>query len=138
MERSLTFSDHSTTVTTHYLSHAPYKSYGPMTQLLPGPQCHTCPNHFTSNLSLSLDPSLPGCPFTLLIPSFLSCIASLFLSTSRPLHHHLPNMDFFSHAHASVCLSICLLLFSSPLLPLCIHVASSLSFMLCLCNICLV
>lgn len=57
MEGSLTCTDHSTTVPLHYLTHAPHKSHRPKAQLLPGPQCHMCPNRFASNLSLPPPPS---------------------------------------------------------------------------------
>lgn len=138
MERSLTYSNHSTTVTTRYFTQAPRKSYGPMTQLLPGPQCHTCPNHFTSNFSASLHPSLPIPPHT---PRslLLSCIASLFLSTSTPLLH-LP-VSYFSNPHVCVCPSAFLHVCLSPSYhaayqPRCLSVAISprcRSLVLCLC-----
>lgn len=86
MERAVTYSDHSTTVTTRYFTQATHKSYGPMTQLLPGPQCpnvtHVPTVLLQTSSPLFTPPSLH--PFTPLIPSFLSCTASLSLSTSTP------------------------------------------------------
>lgn len=112
MERSLTYSNHSTTVTMRYFTQGPHKSYGPMTQLLPGPQCHTCPNHFTSNFSVSLHPSLSEASHTPPVPSSFSCTASLFLSASTPLLH-LP-VSCFSNPRVSVCPSAFLHVRLSP------------------------
>lgn len=91
MEGSLTHSDHSTTVPLHYLTHAPHKSYRPKAQLLPGPQCHTCPNRFASNCSLPPPPSaLPA--FSLRAPF-----------SARPTF---PAPGFFLHP-ARLCRSAC-------------------------------
>lgn len=111
MERAVTYSDHSTTVTTCYFTKAPHKSYGPMTQLLPGPQCpnvtHVPTVLLQTSPSLFTPPSLH--PTTPVVPSFLSCTASLSLSTSTP-----PSTSLFliSLTHTapspSVCPSVCL------------------------------
>lgn len=108
MEGSLTCTDHSTTVPLHYLTHAPHKSHRPKAQLLPGPQCHMCPNRFASNLSLPPPPSAlhafslcapfsthptfprpqflpaPRAPLSVCSP-FLSCLASALLSVFAQL-----------------------------------------------------
>lgn len=61
MERAVTYSDHSTTVTMRYFTKATHKSYGPLTQLLPGPQC---PNvtHVPTVLLQASSPRLPFFP----------------------------------------------------------------------------
>lgn len=124
MERSLTYSDHSTTATTHYFTRSPHKSYGPMTQLLPGPQCHTCPNQFTSNFSLFLHPSLPSPfhPLSSFPPSFHACSLCLF---QHPPDSY-TSLCSFSHPHA--CYLFVSLLIS--FLHLCIHVCHPLSFLM--------
>lgn len=112
MERSLTYSDHSTNATSHYFTRAPHKSYGPMTQLLPGPQCHTRPNRFTSNFSLFLHPSLPS-P---LRPPRSLLLFMLGLSVPFSIHPApSTSQDFFSPPHASVCPSA-LFVFVCPIL----------------------
>lgn len=147
MERSLTYSDHSTTVTSHYFTRAPHKSYGPMTQLLPQPQCHTRPNRFASNFSLFLHPSSPSplCPPLSLLPFMLG------LSVPFSIHPTpTTSLYCFPHPHASVCLSVrpwCLFLSrlipttTTPFCPLCVHLTAFVSSFCCtlfLCDICFV
>lgn len=124
MERAVTYSDHSTTVTTRYFTQAPHKSYGPMTQLLPGPQCpnvtHVPTVLLQTSPSLFTPPSLH--PFAPLVPSILSRTASWSLSNPPP---HPPFL-FLSPTLPclSVCLPVCLSLLSFLALtpfPLCLR-----------------
>ena len=119
MERAVTYSDHSTTVTTRYFTQATHKSYGPMTQLLPGPQC---PN-VTHVPTVLLQTSSP-----LLTPPFLCPPCPLLSFHAQPLcpfQHPLPpftSLISLTHASLSVCLSVCLsgrfsYLLLTPLLP---------------------
>lgn len=106
MERAVTYSDHSTTVRTCYFTQAPHKSFGPMTQLLPGPQCPNVTHVPTVLLQISPSPCTPPSlhPLTLLFPP------SFHAKPLRPFQHALPPLplfSYFSHSHSSVCLSAC-------------------------------
>lgn len=116
MERAVTYSDHSTTVTTCYFTQATHKSYGPMTQLLPDPQC---PNvtHVPTVLLQTSSPLFTHPffhPFTPLFPPS-------FHAQPFNIHPRHLSVYYFSHPCFSVCLSICLLCPSdapSPLRPM--------------------
>lgn len=108
MERAVTYSDHSGTVTTRYFTRATHKSYGPMTQLLPGPRC---PNvtHVPTVLLQTSSPSLyPSPSHFATLPAAAPSIAPPF--HARPAFRHpLPPpplcLLFLSPVH--VCLSVC-------------------------------
>lgn len=116
MERAVTYSDHSGTVTTCYFTRATHKSYGPMTQLLPGPRC---PNvtHVPTVLLQTSSPSLYPSPSHFAAPpapadrSTLSCAACL--STSTP-----SSTSLFIISLTRTCLSVCLSAPSACLSPL--------------------
>ena len=137
MERAVTYSDHSTTVTTRYFTQSTHKSYGPMTQLLPGPQCPNVTHVPTVLLQTSSPPVTPASP--LLFPPSFHAQPSLSLSTSTPSP---PPFLFLSPALPclSVCVSplSCLALTPSPPCPPPPLARSCLSLVLCpLSNICL-
>lgn len=129
MERAVTYSDHSGTVTTRYFTRAAHKSYGPMTQLLPGPRC---PNvtHVPTVLLQTSSPSLYPSP-----SHFAATPHPLPRRSLHPFMRSLPfdirsllhlSVYYFSHPYMSVCLSApsarlsalsCLALSLSPPLP---------------------
>lgn len=134
MERAVTYSDHSTTVTTRYFTQSTHKSYRPMTQLLPGPQCPNVTHVPTVLLQTSSPPIIPH--LTPLVPSFLSRTASLSLSTCTPLP---PPPPFLFLSPTLPCLSVCLSLLSClaltpspPLSPLSPAYVSPWCFVPCL------
>lgn len=107
MERAVTYSDHSTTVTMRYFTQATHKSYGPMTQLLPGPQSpnvtHVPTVLLQASSPLFTPPSLH--PFTPLVPSFLSRAAS---QLPFNIHSPFPPLCLLFLSPLLFCLSICL------------------------------
>lgn len=139
MERAVTYSDHSTTVTTCYFTQAPHKSFGPMTQLLPGPQCPNVTHVLTVLLQTCPSPCTPPS----LRPPHPRCSRLPFMhSLSVPFNVHSLlyfSVSYFSHPHSSVCLPVSLSLLSCRALTLYFTVSLSppclASPALSLCNI---
>lgn len=105
----MTCGDHSTTVTTRYFTQATHKSYGPMTQLLPGPQC---PNVTHVPTVLPQTSSLLFAPLSF-TPSPPSFPPSFHAQPLCPFQHPPPTsaslfIIFLTLAFLSVCLSVCL------------------------------
>lgn len=121
MERAVTYSDHSTTVRTCYFTQAPHKSFGPMTQLLPGPQCPNVTHVPTVLLQISPSPCTPPSllPLTLLFPP------SFHAKPLRPFQHALPPLPlcFLFLSLSLLCLSVCL--------PVSLSLLSCLALTLC-------